>query len=112
MQGRRGWADIGAGKSKVEPIPAVSAAQKESKEVEKSEAILADTIRSTLLVPEHGSPTDEVFGITRGWLRPANIGTLASLREILPSFRAQRLRTYSSELLALLSLLTRIQNTL
>lgn len=49
MQGRRGWGDIGAGKSKDKPILAASAAQRESKEVEKSEAILTDTIRSTLL---------------------------------------------------------------
>ncbi len=73
VQGGRGWADVGAGKSEDKPA---AATQNESKEVEKSEATLPYTAQST---PGHGSPTetDEVFGIPRDLLLPASIGALA-----------------------------------
>jgi hypothetical protein len=78
VQGGRGWADVGAGKSEDKPAAAATAPpQKEFKEVEKSEAILPDTVQSTPPVPGHGSPTDEVFGIPRDLLLPASIGALA-----------------------------------
>jgi hypothetical protein len=77
VQGGRGWVDVGAGKSEDKPAATAAAAQKESKEVEKSEATLPDAFQSTPPVPGHGSPTDEFFGIPRDLLLPASIGALA-----------------------------------
>jgi len=74
VQGGRGWADVGVGKSEDKPAAAV---QNESKEIEKSEAMLHDSVQSTPPIPGHGSPTDEVFGIPRDLLLPASIGALA-----------------------------------
>ena len=78
VQGGRGWADVGAGKSEEKPaVAAAPVAQKEFKEVENSEAILPYTVQSPPPVPEHGSLTEEVFGIPRDLLLPASIGALA-----------------------------------
>ena len=77
VQGGRGWADVGAGKSEDKPATAVAAVQNESMEIEKSEAMLHDSVHSTPPVPGYGSPTDEVFGIPRDLLLPASIGALA-----------------------------------
>jgi len=74
VQGGRGWAEVGAGKSEDKPA---AAAQKESKEVEMYESVLSEAVQSTPPVHGHGSPTDEVFGIPRDLLLPASIGALA-----------------------------------
>ncbi|KAI9445458.1 CBS-domain-containing protein [Lactarius indigo] len=50
VQGGRGWADVGVGKSKDKP--------KESKEVEKTESMLPYAFPSTSPIPGHGSPTE------------------------------------------------------
>ncbi|KAH9005987.1 CBS-domain-containing protein [Lactarius hatsudake] len=79
VQGGRGWADVGVGKSEDKPAAAPAAAQKESKEVEKTESMLPYAFPSTSPIPGHGSPTetDEVLGIPRDLLLPASIGALA-----------------------------------
>ena len=76
VQGGRGWANVGAGKGEDKPAAAVAASQKES-ELEKSEAILPDSVHSSTPVPGHGTPTDEVFGVPRDLLLPASISALA-----------------------------------
>jgi hypothetical protein len=77
VQGGRGWAEAGAGKSEVKAAAAAAAAQKEIKEVERSEAALRERAPSNPPVPAHPSQTDELFGIPRDLLLPASIGALA-----------------------------------
>lgn len=77
VQGGRGWADVGAGKIEDKPAAAAAAARKESKEVEKSEAIPPDNVQSVPPVHGHSPLTDEVFGIPRDLLLPTSIGALA-----------------------------------
>jgi hypothetical protein len=76
VQGGRGWAEAGAGKSEIKAAAAAAAAQKEIKEVERSEAVLRESAPSTP-APAHPSQTDELFGIPRDLVLPASIGALA-----------------------------------
>jgi len=83
IQGGRGWAEAGAGKSEVKAKEAAVAAQEEIKEVERAEAT-AQAIGlsegsanvptpAPVLIPEQG----EIFGIPRDLVLPASIGALA-----------------------------------
>ncbi|KAH9996583.1 CBS-domain-containing protein [Russula vinacea] len=75
VQGGRGWAEAGAGKSETKAAAAAAAAQNEIEEVEKSEAVVRET--------------DEVFGVPRDLLLPASIGALAAV--IIGVFTISRL---------------------
>ena len=79
MQGGRGWAEAGAGKSESKAAVAATAAQNEIKEVEKSETVPHEGNQSNPLPPTHPSPSqaDEIFGVPRDLLLPASIGALA-----------------------------------
>ena len=77
VQGGRGWAEAGAGKSEIKAAAAAAAAQNEIKEVEKSEAALYEGGPSTPPAATHPPEADEVFGIPRDLLLPASIGALA-----------------------------------
>jgi hypothetical protein len=76
VQGGRGWAEAGAGKSASKAAAAAAAAQNEIKEVEKSEAVLHDG-PSNPPAPANPPQADEVFGVPRDLLLPASIGALA-----------------------------------
>jgi hypothetical protein len=77
VQGGRGWAEAGAGKSEIKAAAVAAAAQKEIKEVERSEAALRESAPSNPPAPAHPSQVDEFFGIPRDLLLPASIGALA-----------------------------------
>jgi len=77
VQGGRGWAEAGAGKSEIKAAAAAAAAQKEIKEVERSEAVLRESDPSNPPAPTHPSQVDEFFGVPRDLLLPASIGALA-----------------------------------
>jgi hypothetical protein len=79
VQGGRGWAEAGAGKSEIKAAAATAAAQKEIKEVERSEAALRESAPSNPPAPAHPSQADELFGIPRDLLLPASIGALAAV---------------------------------
>ena len=75
VQGGRGWAEAGDGKSEIKA--AAAAAQKEVKEVERSEVALRESAPSNPPVPVHPPQADEFFGIPRDMFLPASIGALA-----------------------------------
>lgn len=77
VQGGRGWAEAGAGKSEIKAAAATAAAQKEIKEVERSEVALRESTPPNPLAPAHPPQADEFFGIPRDMLLPASIGALA-----------------------------------
>lgn len=84
VQGGRGWAEAGAGKSEAKAAEVTAAAQKEVKEVEKAEAStpVAPSPPVVPAAPEpkaarHAPPADEVMGIPKDLLLPASIGALA-----------------------------------
>ena len=87
VQGGRGWAEAGAGKS--EAKAAAAAAQNEIKEVEKSEAVYSEGNHSNSPAPANPLQGDEVFGIPRDLLLPASIGALAAV--IIGVFTISRL---------------------
>jgi len=89
VQGGKGWAEAGAGKSSAKAAEVSAAALKEEKEGEVTETVAAATPSvepvSTVIerkvpfdIPKHipGGP-DEVFGIPKDLLLPASIGILA-----------------------------------
>ena len=78
VKGGRGWAEAGAGKSEIKAA-AAAAAQKEIKEVERSEATLRESAPSNPPTPVPTSQVDELFGIPRDLLLPASIGALAAV---------------------------------
>lgn len=97
VQGGKGWAEAGAGKSEAKAAEVTAAAAQEVREVEKAEAaIFVPSPDGTVVTPEssslkepipevvnsrrdrapvHGG--DEVFGIPKDLLLPASIGALA-----------------------------------
>ena len=98
VQGGKGWAEAGAGKSEVKAAEVTAAAAKEVREVEKTEeiTIVVPPSKVATPVPESSpSPTtippqsstpphargvagaDDVFGIPKDLLLPASIGALA-----------------------------------
>ena len=97
VQGGKGWAEAGAGKSEIKAAEVTAAAAKEIKEVEKTEevtlvvppskATTPEFVPGTSLPPQTSSPpharsgrhatADEVFGIPKDLLLPASIGALA-----------------------------------
>jgi PB1 domain len=102
VQGGKGWAEAGAGKSGVKAAEVTAAAAKEVREVEKAEGVTlvvppAKATNTTIpgstptpSVPQTSSPphergghhdkhhnADEVFGIPKDLLLPASIGALA-----------------------------------
>jgi len=84
VQGGRGWAEAGAGKSEAKAAEVTAAAQKEVKEVEKAEAStpVAPSPPVVPAAPEpkaarHAPPADDVMGIPKDLLLPASIGALA-----------------------------------
>ena len=91
IQGGRGWAEAGAGKSEAKAAEVAAAAAREYKEVEKAESILPETVYTPpapipVPVPE---PEGDVFGIPRDLLLPASIGVLAAV--IIGVFTISRL---------------------
>ncbi|KAI0252622.1 hypothetical protein BJV78DRAFT_1124138 [Lactifluus subvellereus] len=89
VQGGRGWVEAGAGKSEAKAKAVAAAAQKEIKEVEKSEAILPEVSQANPPAPAHAPQADEVFGIPRDLLLPASVGALAAV--IIGVFTISRL---------------------
>lgn len=97
IQGGRGWAEAGAGKSEAKAKEAKAAAAKELREVEKSEATpviskevpLPEGVSYSAPTPAHVIPSDDVFGIPRDMVLPASIGALAVV--ILGVFTISRL---------------------
>ena len=77
VHGGRGWAEAGAGKSELKAAAVSAAAEKEIKEVERSEAALRESTPSNPPTPAHPLQVDELFGIPRDLLLPASIGALA-----------------------------------
>jgi len=97
VQGGKGWAEAGAGKSEVKAAEVTAAAAKEVREVEKTEEVMlvVPPSKSTSPIPEststsqtsspphgrdgHGAVAvpDDVFGIPKDLLLPASIGALA-----------------------------------
>jgi hypothetical protein len=94
VQGGKGWAEAGAGKSEAKAAAVTAAAAQEVKEVEKAESVfvappvevkeVASTPTPEPVVPvpsphvgrQHGHG-EEVFGIPKDMLLPASIGALA-----------------------------------
>lgn len=96
IQGGRGWAEAGAGKSEERAREASAAAAKEVREVEKAEATpvgrdlpLPEGVSYSAPTPAHVVQTDDVFGIPRDMVLPASIGALAVV--ILGVFTISRL---------------------
>ena len=103
VQGGKGWAEAGAGKSEVKAAEVTAAAAKDVREVEKTEEVTlvvpsskvttptipeltpTPSIPSQASTPSHargghhtaGAGTDDVFGIPKDLLLPASIGALA-----------------------------------
>ena len=101
VQGGKGWAEAGAGKSEVKAAEVTAAAAKEVREVEKTEEVtlvVPPSKVTTPTVPEStpapsipplspphargghhnpGAGADDVFGIPKDLLLPASIGALA-----------------------------------
>jgi len=86
LQGGRGWAEAGAGKSEAKAAAAAVAAQDEIKEVERTEPDHIEAVApspSTFVQPPQDSdparppPANEIYGIPRDLLLPASIGALA-----------------------------------
>jgi len=97
VQGGKGWAEAGAGKSEVKAAEVTAAAAKEVREVEKAEEVtlvvpsskattptIPETTPATSIPPQTSAPpharhaaADEVFGIPKDLLLPASIGALA-----------------------------------
>ncbi|KAI0050730.1 CBS-domain-containing protein [Auriscalpium vulgare] len=78
LQGGRGWAEAGAGKSEAKAAAVSAAAQEEIKAVEKAEAALPEGVGLAPPVPVHAHvPADDVLGIPRDMVLPASIGALA-----------------------------------
>lgn len=75
IQGGRGWAEAGAGKSEVKAAEVAAAAQKEVREVEKAESVLPEATTAPP-APVHVPETD-LFGVPRDLVLPASIGALA-----------------------------------
>jgi len=77
IQGGKGWAEAGADKSEQKAAEVTAAAQIETKEVEKTEAVTPEGVVSTppprIYIPEQ----DEVMGIPKDLLLPTSIGALA-----------------------------------
>jgi len=94
VQGGKGWAEAGAGKSEAKAAAVTAAAAQEVREVEKAESVLVappvevkevasiPTPEPVVPVPsphvarQHGHG-EEVFGIPKDMLLPASIGALA-----------------------------------
>lgn len=89
VQGGRGWAEAGAGKSEAKAKAVDAAAQDEIKEVEKSEASHPEVNHSDPLAPANPLQGDEVFGIPRDLLLPVSVGALAAV--IIGVFTISRL---------------------
>ncbi|KAI0271543.1 CBS-domain-containing protein [Gloeopeniophorella convolvens] len=89
LQGGRGWAEAGAGKSEAKAAAVAAAAQKEIKEVEKAEATLPENVQPAPPAPVRAPQEDELFGIPRDLLLPASIGALAVV--IIGVFTVSRL---------------------
>jgi hypothetical protein len=89
VQGGRGWAEAGAGKSETKAAAAAAAAQNEIEEVEKSEAVLRESSPPIPPAPAHPPQADEIFGVPRDLLLPASIGALAAV--IIGVFTISRL---------------------
>ncbi|KAI9512356.1 CBS-domain-containing protein [Russula earlei] len=79
VQGGRGWAEAGGGKSEGKAAAAAVTAQNEIKEVEKTEVGLPEASQDNGPAPEQPAQAeaDEIFGIPRDLLLPASIGALA-----------------------------------
>ena len=94
VQGGKGWAEAGAGKSEVKAAEVTAAAEKEVREVEKTEKVMLvvppsipEPTPATSIPPQTSSPphphdrhhaaADEIFGIPKDLLLPASIGALA-----------------------------------
>ena len=96
VQGGKGWAEAGAGKSEAKAAAVTAAAAQEVREVEKTESVLvapvevkevAGTATPEVVLPvpspqhvgrQHGhGHGEEVFGIPKDMLLPASIGALA-----------------------------------
>jgi PB1 domain len=89
VQGGRGWAEAGAGKSETKAAAAAAAAQNEIEEVEKSEAVLRESSPPNPPAPALPPQADEIFGVPRDLLLPASIGALAAV--IIGVFTISRL---------------------
>ena len=94
VQGGKGWAEAGAGKSEAKAAAVTAAAAQEVREVEKAESVVAAApveVKEVASTPtpepavpsphvarqhEHGHG-EEVFGIPKDMLLPASIGALA-----------------------------------
>lgn len=84
VQGGKGWAEAGAGKSAAKAEEAKVAAEQETKEMEKAESVVTPVAAP---VPQMETPApvqprapahgEEVFGIPKDMLLPASIGALA-----------------------------------
>ena len=103
VQGGKGWAEAGAGKSEVKAAEVTAAAAKEVREVEKTEEVTlavpsskvttptipeltpTSSMQPRTSTPPHargghhnaGADADDVFGIPKDLLLPASIGALA-----------------------------------
>ena len=94
VQGGKGWAEAGSGKSEVKAAEVTAAAAKEVREVEKAEEVAQVVPPSKVTTPRSPSPSippqtstppharnatgaDDVFGIPKDLLLPASIGALA-----------------------------------
>lgn len=97
IQGGKGWAEAGAGKSEAKAQEASAKAAKEIREVEKTESTpvgggnvpLPEGVAYSAPTPAHVIPQDEIFGIPRDMVLPASIGALAVV--ILSVFTISRL---------------------
>lgn len=81
VQGGKGWVEAGADKSEAKAAEVTAAAQKEVKEVEKTEAIVVDVPPVYAPSPPPAAAPvplqEDVFGIPKDLLLPASIGALA-----------------------------------
>jgi len=90
VQGGKGWADVMAEKSAAQAAEVAAAAQHETQEVEKAEAVLPEApVNLTPPRPVHVIEEEKVMGIPKDLLLPASIGALAAV--ILSVFTISRL---------------------
>lgn len=89
VQGGKGWAEAGSGKSEAKAAEVTAAAAEQVREVEKAEQVTTSNVPTPVKeaspeplapVPQPAAPIgagDEVFGIPKDLLLPASIGALA-----------------------------------
>ncbi|CCM02186.1 uncharacterized protein FIBRA_04265 [Fibroporia radiculosa] len=89
IQGGKGWADAIAEKSAAQAAEVAAAADRELKEVEKTETVPSEPVNVDPPLPVHIAEDEKILGLPKDLLLPASIGALAAV--ILGVFTISRL---------------------